>query len=143
MKILEDFIEASAKIADQAAKVAGEAFEQSKVLAGEAVDMGKRKMNILALENDLAKAQRQLGALYYVMRKTGEENEDLMTQYYEDVVRINDQLEKLKAEDRSAAEDVCEEECSDVCDEAPREECGEICADVPVENEEKNDTENL
>ena len=120
MKILEDFIEASAKIADQAAKVAGEAFEQSKVLAGEAVDMGKRKMNILALENDLAKAQRQLGALYYVMRKTGEENEDLMTQYYEDVVRINDQLEKLKAEDRSAAEDVCEEECSDVCDEAPR-----------------------
>lgn len=143
MKILEDFIEVSAKIADQAAKVAGEAFEQSKVLAGEAVDMGKRKMNILALENDLAKAQRQLGALYYVMRKTGEENEELMTQYYEDVVRINDQLEKLKAEDRSAEEEVCEEECGDVCDDAPREECGEICADVPVESEERNDTENL
>ena len=143
MKILEDFIEASAKIADQAAKVAGEAFEQSKVLAGEAVDMGKRKMNILALENDLAKAQRQLGALYYVMRKTGEENEDLMTQYYEDVVRINDQLEKLKAEDRSAGEDVCEEEYGDVCEEAPREECGEICADAPVESEEKSDIENL
>lgn len=143
MKILEDFIEASAKIADQAAKVAGEAFEQSKVLAGEAVDMGKRKMNILALENDLAKAQRQLGALYYVMRKTGEENEDLMTQYYEDVVRINDQLEKLKAEDRSAGEDVCEEEYGDVCEEAPREECGEIYADAPAECEEKSDIENL
>lgn len=143
MKILEDFIEASAKIADQAAKVAGEAFEQSKVLAGEAVDMGKRKMNILALENDLAKAQRQLGALYYVMRKTGEENEELMTQYYEDVVRINDRLEKLKAEDRSAEEGVCEEECGDCCDEAPREECGEICADVPAECEEKSDIENL
>ena len=143
MKILEDFIEASAKIADQAAKVAGEAFEQSKVLAGEAVDMGKRKMNILALENDLAKAQRQLGALYYVMRKTGEENEELMTQYYEDVVRINDQLEKLKAEDRSAEEGVCEEECGDCCDEASREECGEICADVPAECEEKSDAENL
>lgn len=123
MKLLDDFMEASAKLADQAAKVAGEAIEQSKILAGEAVDIGKRKVNILALENDLAKAQKQLGALYYVMRKTGEHNEELITQYYNDVAKIEDELEKLKAEDRaypeekSEGEDCAEESCEEGCDE--------------------------
>ena len=68
-------------------------------MAGEALDKGKRKVSKLALENDLAKAQRQLGALVYVMHKTGEHNEELMAQYIDDVAKIEMQLEEFKEED--------------------------------------------
>ena len=74
MKLFEDLMEASAKFADKATKVAAEAFEQTKVVAGEAMDKGKKKMNELELKNELSKAHKQLGELYYVLRKTGETN---------------------------------------------------------------------
>ena len=45
MKLFEDLMEASAKFADKATKVATEAFEQTKVVAGEAMDKGKKKVN--------------------------------------------------------------------------------------------------
>ena len=50
MKLFEDLMEASAKFADKAAKVATEAFEQTKVVAGEAMDKGKKKVNELELK---------------------------------------------------------------------------------------------
>lgn len=98
MKLFEDLMEASAKLADHAVKVAGEAIETSKVMAGEAMDKGKKKVNELSLETDLSKAQKQLGALYYVMRKTGEFNEELLTQYFNDVAEIEEKLEAVKLE---------------------------------------------
>ena len=96
MKLFEDLMEASAKFADKATKVATEAFEQTKVVAGEAMDKGKKKVNELELKNDLSKAQKQLGELYYVMRKTGETNEELLTQYYNNVAEIEAKLETLE-----------------------------------------------
>ena len=95
MKLFEDLMEASAKFADKASKVAAEAFEQTKVVAGEAVDKGKKKVNELELKNELSKAYKQLGELYYVMRKTGETNEALMTQYYNNAAEIEAKLEQL------------------------------------------------
>ena len=95
MKLFEDLMEASAKFADKASKVAAEAFEQTKVVAGEAMDKGKKKVNELELKNELSKAYKQLGELYYVMRKTGEENEALMTQYYNNVAEVEAKLEQL------------------------------------------------
>ena len=95
MKLFEDLMEASAKLADKASKVAAEAFEQTKVVAGEAMDKGKKKVNELELKNELSKAYKQLGELYYVMRKTGEENEALMTQYYNNVAEVEAKLEQL------------------------------------------------
>ena len=99
MKLFEDLMEASAKFADKAAKVATEAFEQTKVVAGEAMDKGKKKVNELELKNDLSKAQKQLGELYYVMRKTGEMNEELLTQYFNNVAEIEAKLEALGTEE--------------------------------------------
>lgn len=93
MKILEDFIETSAKVADQVAKV-----------AGEYIDKGKDKISVLSLENDLSKAQRQLGALVYVLRKTGEENEELLSQYVDDVAKIEMQIASFKAEEEKGQE---------------------------------------
>lgn len=110
MKLFEDLMEASAKFADKATKVATEAFEQTKVVAGEAMDKGKKKVNELELKNDLSKAQKQLGELYYVMRKTGETNEELLTQYYNNVAEIEAKLEALAAEEVNEVEDFSVEE---------------------------------
>ena len=98
MKLFEDLMEASAKFADKATKVATEAFEQTKVVAGEAMDKGKKKVNELELKAELSKAYKQLGELYYVMRKTGEENEPLLTQYYNNVAAVEAKLEALAQE---------------------------------------------
>lgn len=110
MKLFEDLMEASAKFADKATKVASEAFEQTKVVAGEAMDKGKKKVNELELKNDLSKAQKQLGELYYVMRKTGEMNEELLTQYYNNVADIEAKLEALKLEEVNEVDDYTVEE---------------------------------
>ena len=99
MKLFEDLMEASAKFADKATKVASEAFEQTKVVAGEAMDKGKKKVNELELKAELSKAYKQLGELYYVMRKTGEENEALLTQYYNNVAEVEAKLEALLKEE--------------------------------------------
>lgn len=105
MKLFEDLMDKSAKLADKAAKVASEAFEQTKVVAGEAMDKGKKKVNELELKNDLSKAQKQLGELYYVLRKTGESNDELLTQYFNAVAEIEAKLEALKLEEVNEAED--------------------------------------
>ena len=99
MKLFEDLMEASAKFADKATKVASEAFERTKVVAGEAMDIGKKKVNELELKNELSKAYKQLGELYYVMRKTGETNEALLTQYYNNVTDIQAKLDALLNEE--------------------------------------------
>ena len=110
MKLFEDLMEASAKFADKATKVATEAFEQTKVVAGEAMDKGKKKMNELELKNELSKAHKQLGELYYVLRKTGETNEELLTQYYNNVAEIEAKLEALKLEELNNGEEYTLEE---------------------------------
>ena len=110
MKLFEDLMEASAKFADKATKVAGEAFEQTKVVAGEAMDKGKKKVNELELKGDLSKAYRQLGELYYVLRKTGETNEELLTQYYNNIVSIEAKLEALLREEVNENQDFTVEE---------------------------------
>lgn len=148
MKLFEDLLEKSAKLADQATKVAGEVFEQSKAAAGEAMDKGKKKMEELGLEADLSKAQKQLGALVYVMHKTGEKNDELLEQYISEIAAIEEKLEALRAEEpeEEAAEDfslediekaandlasAAEEEMPEIKVEEPRAE--DKPADEPVE----------
>ena len=81
MKLFEDILEASAKF-----------------VAGEAMDKGKKKVNELELKNEMSKAYKQLGELYYVMRKTGEMNEELLTQYYNNIADIELKLAALEAD---------------------------------------------
>ena len=121
MKLFEDLLEASAKFADKASKVASEAFEQTKVVAGEAMDKGKKKVNELELKNELSKAYKQLGELYFVMRKTGETNEELLTQYYNNAVKISEKLDLLLAEEINENPDFTVE-TDEEKDESPAEE---------------------
>ncbi|MEG1049318.1 MAG: zinc ribbon domain-containing protein [Oscillospiraceae bacterium] len=118
MKILEDFIETSAKVADQVAKV-----------AGEYIDKGKDKISVMSLESDLAKAQRQLGALVYVLHKTGEQNEELLDKYIEDVARIELLIANLKAaEAQNTAYTQSEEDCT--CGGQITKECPQCGAEI-------------
>ena len=125
MKLFEDLMEASAKFADKATKVATEAFEQTKVVAGEAMDKGKKKVNELELKNELSKAHKQLGELYYVLRKTGETNEELLTQYYNNVAEIEAKLETLKLEELNNGEEYTLEEI--------KEDVSEVIEEIKLE----------
>ncbi|MEG0020031.1 MAG: hypothetical protein RR846_05060 [Oscillospiraceae bacterium] len=118
MKILEDFIETSAKVADQVAKV-----------AGEYIDKGKDKISVMSLENDLAKAQRQLGALVYVLYKTGEQNEELLNKYIEDVARIELLIANLKADEaKNTVYTTSDEDCT--CGGQIIKECSQCGAEI-------------
>ena len=91
MKFFEELMESSAKMADKVAK-----------LTGEYIDKGKEKINELSLENELGKAQKQLGALVYALHKNGESNEELVKQYIEDIAKIEAQLEEVRKEEVTA-----------------------------------------
>lgn len=84
-KFFDDLLESSARMADKVAKV-----------TGEYLDKGKDKIDEISLKNDLSKAQKQLGALVYALHKAGEENEELVNQYIEDIAKIEAQLEEYK-----------------------------------------------
>ena len=87
MGLFDNLLENSAKMADKVVKV-----------TGEYIDKGKEKINELSLENELSKAQKQLGALVYALHKTGESNEELGNQYIEEIAKIEKQLEEVRNE---------------------------------------------
>lgn len=82
-KFFDNLLESSAKMADKVAKV-----------TGEYIDKGKDKIDEMSLKNDLSKAQKQLGALVYALHKSGEQNEELVNQYIEDIAKIEAELEE-------------------------------------------------
>lgn len=76
--------ESAATLADGAAKVAGDLAQK-----------GKKQVDQIALENKLAKAQRQLGALVYSLHKNGETNQELVNQYIQAVADVEAELASL------------------------------------------------
>ena len=87
MGLFDNLLENSAKMADKVVKV-----------TGEYIDKGKEKINELSLENELSKAQKQLGALVYELHKSGETNEELVKQYIDEIAKIEKQLEEVRNE---------------------------------------------
>ena len=103
MGLFDNLLENSAKVADKVAKV-----------TGEYIDKGKDKFNELSLENDLSKAQKQLGALVYALHKSGESNDELMNQYIEEIAEIERKLEEVRAEDKDEGTAVIDVEPEEV-----------------------------
>lgn len=68
---------AAATLADAAVKTTGDLAQK-----------GKKQMDLLALENKLSRAQRQLGALVYALHKNGEENTALVERYIETIAAV-------------------------------------------------------
>ncbi len=108
MSLFDNLLENSARVADKVAKV-----------TGEYIDKGKGKLNELSLENELSKAHKQLGALVYALHKSGENNDELVNQYIEEIAKIEKQLEELKAE-----KEVIDVEPSEIKDVKYCQNCG-------------------
>ncbi len=111
MGFFDELKEASVKFADTAGKK-----------ANEAIDLGKKKVNEISLENDLAKAQKQLGILVYTLYKSGEENEELVNEYIQRIVAVETEIENLKEQP-----DVVEVKVVPTC---------KVCT-APITNEDK------
>ncbi len=57
---------------------------------------GKQKLDIMSLESELSKAQKQLGALVYSLYKTGQEDGELTQQYMDAIDDIYEKIEHAK-----------------------------------------------
>lgn len=74
------------RLADSATQVGTELYQK-----------GKEKVDLITLENKLAKAQRQLGALVYSLHKNGEENAPLVARYIDAIATIETKIEAYGA----------------------------------------------
>ena len=120
MGLFDNLLENSAKMADKVVKV-----------TGEYIDKGKEKINELSLENELSKAQKQLGALVYALHKTGESNDELVNQYIEEIAKIEKQLEEVRNESCEEAEAVIDIEPEEIKEVKYCRNCG---TDVDSDN---------
>lgn len=105
MKLFEDLMNKAEKLADQAVKVGKEAFDQTKVIAGEAMDKGQKKMKELSLESDMKDGFRKLGELVYKMEKNGTADEDLKAQYIAELAALEAELDALRKDEVNEAAD--------------------------------------
>ncbi len=58
---------------------------------------GKNKLDLMALESELSKAQKQLGALVYSLYKTEQDDSELTKQYIDAIDDINEKIERAMA----------------------------------------------
>ena len=73
---------------DRLADVAAECADAVLQTTGELAQKGKQQAQLLKLEHQLGRAQRQLGALVYTLRKTGTENEALIARYIDAIAEL-------------------------------------------------------
>lgn len=85
---------AAATLADAAVKTTGDLAQK-----------GKKQMDLLALENKLSRAQRQLGALVYALHKNGEENTALVERYIETIAAVEKDIAALEPAPAAAMAD--------------------------------------
>ncbi len=78
--------QAGAKAADSAVRTAGSLYEK-----------GKKEAKLMALESKLSRAQRELGALVYSLRRTGQANEALIESLCDDIAAIEARIASLHA----------------------------------------------
>lgn len=107
------------RLADVAAVCADAVLQTTSELA----QKGKQQARLLKLEHQLSRAQRQLGALVYTLRKTGTENEALIARYIDAIAQLESQIAEMRAEKN---DDVPEEDDAVYCPQ-----CGaEVQADA-------------
>ena len=93
--LFDNLLESSARVADKVAKV-----------TGEYIDKGKDKIDEISLKNELSKAQKQLGVLVYALHKAGEQNEELVQKYIDDIARIEAEIEGYKVKEEAVDAEV-------------------------------------
>ncbi|MEG0177992.1 MAG: zinc ribbon domain-containing protein [Oscillospiraceae bacterium] len=83
---------------DRLADICAAGADKCVQATGELVGKGKKRIDIIAAENKLAKAERQLGALVYSLHKTGEKNSLLVKRYIDSIEKLDNELSSLTGE---------------------------------------------
>ncbi len=81
---------------DKVKQTAAAAADTALRAADEVAGKGRRQMRILTLSGQLNRAQQQLGALIYALRKNKAENEALVERYVEAIADIEAELAELR-----------------------------------------------
>ena len=81
------------KLFDMGNKVAEAAAKTTSKVVG----LGRDRVEIYTLQTRLSKAQKQLGALVYMLHKTGQENAPMIDHYIQEIDRLKMQLAILDA----------------------------------------------
>lgn len=87
--------------------------DTARKAAMDIADKSKNQLDLAGQQNQLAKAERQLGTLVYSLYKSGEKNEPLVQKYIENIEAIEKSIEEIKArmtpEEQAAASQPAEE----------------------------------
>ena len=90
---------------DRLADVAAECADAVLQTTSELAQKGKQQARLLKLEHRLSRAQRQLGALVYTLRKTGTENEALIARYIDAIAELEAQIAEMRVKETGAPEE--------------------------------------
>ncbi len=109
----------------------------AKKTALDLADKGKNQLDLVNQQTQLAKAQRQLGALVYTLHKSGEENQPLVDKYMEHIASIEATIEEIKGRmtaDEAAQAEEAASQATDVTDTA---EAADTAEEESYEDEEE------
>ncbi|MBD5093640.1 MAG: zinc-ribbon domain-containing protein [Subdoligranulum sp.] len=90
---------------DRLADVAAVCADAVLQTTGELAQKGKQQAQLLKLEHQLSRAQRQLGALVYTLRKTNTENEALIARYIDAIADLEVQIAGMRVRETGAPEE--------------------------------------
>ncbi len=86
---------------DRLADTAGRMADKAAKVTTSMMEKGKDRVEVFQLQQRLSKAQKQLGALVYMLRKTGQENAPMIEHYVQEIDDLKAQIDFLQP---SAAE---------------------------------------
>ncbi len=82
---LDKLVDTAGRMADKAAKATTSVVERSR-----------DKLEVYQLQQRLSKAQKQLGALVYMLHKTGQENLPMVEHYISEIDELKAQIDFLQ-----------------------------------------------
>lgn len=81
---------------DKIKKTGGKMLDAAGRSVNKIAEKGKNELDRMALKKRVARAERQLGALVYTLRKTGQTNEPLVGRYIEEIDVARRQLSEIE-----------------------------------------------
>ncbi len=92
---------------DKVMYVAGKVMDKAAQQAAVAAQNGRNQVELHRLNRRLAKAQKQLGALVYMLHKTGQESEAMVAHYIDEIDEVKAQIELHEARKDMESKKVC------------------------------------
>ena len=88
------------KTSDKIFSLAGQVADAAVQTTFELVEKGRTKVDRYTLENNLKKAQRQLGIAVYTQCKTKQNNEAAVARWVEEIDKIRERLALMKDDEK-------------------------------------------